>query len=48
MEAPERGDDSRMFGPYINEQSVYFQAVNRGKESIALNLKAEGDIKILR
>ena len=26
VEVPGRGDDSRMFGPYLNDQSVYFQA----------------------
>jgi CoA:oxalate CoA-transferase len=38
-----RGDDSRGFGPFRNGQSVYFQFVNRGKESIALDLKSPAD-----
>ena len=43
VEAPEVGDDSRSFGPFINDQSAYFMSLNRGKESIALNLKNEND-----
>ena len=46
VEAPEIGDDSRKFGPFIEEQSAYFMSLNRGKESIALNLKIEEDKKI--
>ena len=46
VEAPEIGDDSRKFGPFIEEQSAYFMSLNRGKESIALNLKNEDDKKI--
>ena len=43
VEAPEVGDDSRSFGPFIDDQSAYFMSLNRGKESIALNLKNEND-----
>ena len=46
VEAPGIGDDSRKFGPFIEEQSAYFMSLNRGKESIALNLKNEDDKKI--
>ena len=42
IEAPEIGDDSRKFGPFIEEYSAYFMSLNRGKESIALNLKKRG------
>jgi CoA:oxalate CoA-transferase len=47
VEVPETGDDARHYGPFINGKSAYFQSVNRGKESIALNLKNEDDRKIL-
>ncbi|MEA2779182.1 MAG: CoA:oxalate CoA-transferase, partial [Rhodospirillaceae bacterium] len=40
---PPQGDDSRHYGPFINGRSGYFTALNRGKESIALDLKAEAD-----
>ena len=43
IEAPETGDDSRKFGPFIKDYSAYFMSLNRGKESIALNLKNKED-----
>ncbi|MDE1156284.1 MAG: CoA:oxalate CoA-transferase [Acidobacteriaceae bacterium] len=43
IEPPGHGDDTRTYGPYLNDQSLYFSFVNRGKESIVLNLKDEGD-----
>ena len=46
IEAPETGDDSRKFGPFVKDYSTYFMSLNRGKESIALNLKNEEDKKI--
>ena len=46
VEAPEVGDDSRNFGPFIEDYSAYFMSLNRGKESIALNLKNSDDKKI--
>ena len=39
LETPGSGDDSRRFGPYVNGASLYFALLNRGKKSIALNLK---------
>ena len=50
VERPGTGDDSRSFGPFFPEdesKSVYFHFVNRGKESIALNLKDDGDRAVL-
>lgn len=44
---PPEGDDSRRYGPFINGKSGYFTAFNRGKESIALDLKAAADRGIL-
>ncbi len=46
VEAPKTGDDSRSFGPFIKNYSAYFMSLNRGKESIALNLKNSEDKKI--
>ncbi len=43
VETPGTGDDARAYGPFVNGKSVYFVSVNRGKESIALNLKGDGD-----
>ena len=43
IEPPIVGDDSRHIGPFIKGKSAYFMSINRGKESIALDLKAEPD-----
>lgn len=40
IEMPGTGDDSRTFGPFLKEVSLYFASINRGKESVSLNLKA--------
>jgi CoA:oxalate CoA-transferase len=46
VEPPKVGDDSRAIGPFIKEKSAYFMSLNRGKESIALDLKAPADREI--
>ncbi len=46
VETPGTGDDARAYGPFKEGKSAYFISVNRGKESIGLNLKDEGDRKI--
>lgn len=54
VEPPGRGDDARHFGPFIGGdgdgdgdndggKSVYFESLNRGKQSIALDLKSDDD-----
>ncbi|MEQ9520268.1 MAG: CoA transferase [Parvibaculum sp.] len=43
IEVPERGDDARHIGPFIGGKSAYFMSINRGKRSIALNLKNDED-----
>lgn len=48
VEMPGIGDDSRHFGPFKNERSLYFVSINRGKHSITLNLKTETGKEILR
>jgi CoA:oxalate CoA-transferase len=40
VEPPQQGDDARHYGPFKNGKSAYFASVNRGKESIALDLKS--------
>jgi CoA:oxalate CoA-transferase len=40
VEPPAQGDDARQYGPFKNGKSTYFASVNRGKESIALDLKS--------
>jgi CoA:oxalate CoA-transferase len=39
VERPGHGDDARSYGPFVDGRSTYFARVNRGKESIALDLK---------
>jgi CoA:oxalate CoA-transferase len=43
VERPGHGDDAREVGPFIGGKSAYFMSLNRGKESIALDLGADGD-----
>ncbi|MBL6928513.1 MAG: CoA transferase [Rhodospirillales bacterium] len=45
VEAPQ-GDDARAFGPFVDGESAYFASLNRGKESIALNLKDDADREV--
>lgn len=48
VEMPGVGDDSRHFGPFKNERSLYFVSINRGKKSMTLNLKTDEGKEILR
>jgi len=48
VERPETGDDSRSFGPYKNGQSAYFVSLNRGKKSIAIDLKKPEGKQIIK
>ena len=48
VERPDGGDDSRAIGPFRtnaagDDQSAYFASINRGKQSIALDLKDPAD-----
>ena len=54
VEAPNRGDDTRGWGPPFvspedggDRESTYFLSTNRNKESIALDLKDEQDREVL-
>jgi len=53
VEAPGTGDDTRSWGPpFLHpdgaaRESSYFLAANRNKESVALDLKDEGDRQVL-
>ena len=51
VEPPGTGDDSRAIGPFVptksgGTKSGYFMSINRGKESIALDLKSQADRKV--
>ena len=43
---PPGGDEMRLWPPFVDGESVYFVSCNRGKRSITLDLKAEGDRSI--
>jgi crotonobetainyl-CoA:carnitine CoA-transferase CaiB-like acyl-CoA transferase len=46
VERPE-GDFARRYDSYVNGESAYFVWLNRGKESVALDLKSEADRALL-
>ena len=48
VERPDGGDDSRTYGPFVEGRSLYFARVNRGKESVALDLKDPADLALAR
>ncbi len=44
VERPDGGDDTRQWGPpFVDEGSTYYLGLNRGKRSITLDLRDEGD-----
>ena len=43
VEHPDGGDDARSFPPFNGDRSAYFESLNRGKESVALDLKDPDD-----
>jgi crotonobetainyl-CoA:carnitine CoA-transferase CaiB-like acyl-CoA transferase len=44
---PLAGDPARDMGPFEDGQSVWFRTLNRGKSSVALNLKTDEDLQQL-
>ena len=48
IERPPAGDVSRAFGPLVDGQSAYFANINRGKESIGLDIEAHPDRELFR
>ncbi|NQV05201.1 CoA transferase [bacterium] len=49
IEHPDGGDDTRQWGPpFWGDTASYFSAINKGKRSIALDLKAPEDSAIAR
>lgn len=41
------GDDTRLMGPYINEESYMYMMVNRNKRGVCLNLKTDEGLQVL-
>lgn len=49
VEEPGRGDETRRWGPpFVQGISAYFLSINRGKESLTLNLKSEEGAAVAR
>ena len=48
IENPDKGDDTRAYGPpFVQGESAYFMSVNRGKRSLALDLKSSKGREVL-
>jgi formyl-CoA transferase len=48
IEEPERGDESRTYGPpFLGGESAYFLSVNRNKRSCSIDLKSDTGKKLL-
>ncbi len=48
LERPGCGEDSRQFGPFVNNTSMYFESVNRGKQSVVVDLKKAEDVAFVK
>jgi len=48
VERPVTGDDTRGYGPFSGGRSLYFARVNRGKESVALDLRDPAGLAVVR
>jgi crotonobetainyl-CoA:carnitine CoA-transferase CaiB-like acyl-CoA transferase len=48
IEEPGKGDDTRSWPPFVNGEATYFLSVNRNKQSVTLNLKADEGRDILK
>lgn len=47
VEMPKTGDDTREYPPFINGVSSYYLSLNRGKNSITIDLKTSEGVKII-
>ena len=48
VEQPDKGDDTRAWGPpFVHGESAYFLSINRNKESLTLDLKNRGAMRVL-
>jgi CoA:oxalate CoA-transferase len=48
VEMPGIGDTGRLFGPHIDGESAYFNMLNRGKQSVTVQLKDPAGVEIIR
>lgn len=47
IEMPGFGDEGRLFAPHVNGESTYFALLNRGKESVTVNLKSPDGVALI-
>ncbi len=49
VEKPDGGDDARLWGPpWVGDTGMSFQAYNRGKKGVTLDLKSAADVAVLK
>ena len=48
IEEPGKGDDTRRWPPFVGGEATYFLSVNRGKQSVTVNLKAAEGVDLIR
>lgn len=48
VERPDGGDPVRETGPFVDEQSLYYGSINRGKRSIVIDLKSDDGKAVFR
>ncbi|SDV46992.1 CaiB/BaiF CoA transferase family protein [Chitinasiproducens palmae] len=48
IEQPGAGDETRSFEPQVGDESAYYFACNRGKQSVTANVKTESGRRIVR
>jgi len=48
IEPPGTGDETRSFPPFRDGESHYYLAINRGKKSIVVDLKAEAGVALVK
>lgn len=48
IEPPGRGDETRGFAPFVGGESHYFLGLNRGKQSLVIDLASEEGVQILK
>lgn len=48
IEMPDFGEEGRHFAPHIDGESTYFALLNRGKQSVTINLKSPEGIALIK
>lgn len=48
VEQPGAGDETRTFPPFVGGESTYFMSLNRNKKSVALDLRSDAHMDVLR